>query len=123
MKKTAPKTIKLPCFGIVVTLTDDGNGSITSDLKETCPYCNDPACDMNCPDFGEHCSDRDKEEQIRKQSEMYEFLCHRAAQDALESMILAHAIAGIDIETPAYIEGIETAIEALANKDFSVEID
>ena len=32
--------------------------------------------------------------------------------DGIESMILAHAIAGIDIESPAYIEGIETAVEA-----------
>lgn len=35
--------------------------------------------------------------------------------DGIESMILAHAIAGIDIESPAYIEGIETAVEAVAN--------
>ena len=35
--------------------------------------------------------------------------------DGIESMILAHAIAGVDIESPAYIEGIETAGEAVAN--------
>ena len=35
--------------------------------------------------------------------------------DALESIILAHAIAGIDIESPAYLEGIETAVNACAN--------
>jgi len=35
--------------------------------------------------------------------------------DGIESMILAHAIAGVDIESPAYIEGIETAVEAVAN--------
>ena len=31
------------------------------------------------------------------------------------SMILAHACAGIDIESPEYLEGIKTAIEASAN--------
>jgi hypothetical protein len=35
--------------------------------------------------------------------------------DAIESLILAHACAGIDIESPAYIEGIETAVEACSN--------
>jgi hypothetical protein len=35
--------------------------------------------------------------------------------DGIESMILAHAIAGIDIESPAYLEGIETAIDAVGN--------
>ena len=38
-----------------------------------------------------------------------------AALDGIESMILAHAMAGIDVECPAYIEGIETAVEAAAN--------
>lgn len=37
------------------------------------------------------------------------------ALDALESLILAHAVAGIDINSPAYKEGIETAVEAVLN--------
>lgn len=37
------------------------------------------------------------------------------AMDGIESMILAHACAGIDIETPAYIEGIETAVQSCAD--------
>jgi hypothetical protein len=37
------------------------------------------------------------------------------AMDGLEAMILAHACAGIDITTPAYLEGIETAVDACAN--------
>jgi len=37
------------------------------------------------------------------------------AHDAIESMILAHACAGIDIESPAYLEGIETTVDAIAN--------
>lgn len=38
-----------------------------------------------------------------------------AAINAIEAMVLAHAIAGIDIETPAYLEGIETTVEAAFN--------
>ena len=38
-----------------------------------------------------------------------------AAINALESLVLAHACAGIDVMAPAYIEGIETAVEAVAN--------
>lgn len=37
------------------------------------------------------------------------------AIDGLESLILAHACAGIDIESPAYLEGIETAVDAITN--------
>ena len=37
------------------------------------------------------------------------------ALDAVESMILAHAVAGVDIESPAYLEGIETALDAIYN--------
>jgi hypothetical protein len=70
--------IKLPSFGIVVTLTGDGGGAISSDLHE------------------DH--------------ELY-----NAGVDGVEALILAHACAGIDITTPAYLEGIETAVDAIAN--------
>ncbi|CAM3843101.1 hypothetical protein VRRI112168_02830 [Vreelandella rituensis] len=43
-------------------------------------------------------------------SEAYE-----AAMDAIESLVLAHHCAGIDVTDPAYLEGIETAVESLAN--------
>ena len=76
---------------------------------------------MDCEEFQEHCSDRDFSIQLDKQAERYEFLCHRAAVDAIESIILGHGVAGIDIDSPAYIEGIETAQQALMNADFSVE--
>lgn len=39
-----------------------------------------------------------------------------AAMNAVESMILAHAVAGIDIESPAYLEGIETAVDKIFNE-------
>lgn len=36
---------------------------------------------------------------------------YNAALDAIESLILAHAVAGMDVEAPAYIQGIETAVQ------------
>ena len=39
-----------------------------------------------------------------------------AATDAIESMILAHACAGVDVASPAYVEGIETTVETCWNK-------
>jgi hypothetical protein len=39
-----------------------------------------------------------------------------AAVDGLESIILAHFSAGIEVNSPAYLEGIETALDSLTNR-------
>lgn len=39
-----------------------------------------------------------------------------AAVDGMLSLVLACACAGIDIETPAFIEAIETAVDAIGNQ-------
>ncbi len=39
----------------------------------------------------------------------------RAAMHTIESLVLAHACAGIDISNPAYLEGIETVVDACTN--------
>jgi len=39
----------------------------------------------------------------------------RSMMDAIESMILAHHCAGIDVSDPAYVAGIVTAVEACWN--------
>ena len=99
------KTIITDCYGIVITLTDPelhaltpnryGGGSITSDMYEE-------------PDIEGLTSP----EVIAK--EIQECETYNKMMDALKSMILAHACAGIDITTPAYIEGIETACNGCA---------
>jgi len=81
--------IELPCYGIIVNLTGDGGGAVTSDLQEK-----------------ETEDNADEHESIR---------LFNAAMDGIESTILAHACAGIDIESPAYVEGIETAVLACGN--------
>lgn len=80
------KEVKLPVHGIRINLTEDGGGSITSDLHEDDP-----------PAEGE-------DEKL-----------YNAAIDGIESIILGHAIAGVDVESPAYLEGIESAVEAAAH--------
>ena len=37
------------------------------------------------------------------------------AIDAIESLILAHACAGIDVSSPAYVEGLRSSLEAITN--------
>jgi len=86
------QVLHLPCFGIVLSLFPNGSGTIRSEiLKE------------------------EEVEQIgREDGVNATALC--AAVDAIESLILAHACAGIDISVPAYIEGIETAVQKLFNE-------
>ena len=40
---------------------------------------------------------------------------YNSAIDGIESLILAHAVEGIDITAPAYIKGIQTAVDGAAN--------
>lgn len=41
---------------------------------------------------------------------------YKAAIVALLNLVLAHACAGVDVEAPAYIEGIEVAVDSIANE-------
>jgi hypothetical protein len=82
------RTIRLPCYGITVTLVRE-NG-------------------VDKPGSGVIASDlRATGTATNRQFD--------AAIDGLEALILAHACAGVDVESPAYVEGIETAVEAIGN--------
>jgi hypothetical protein len=87
--RTGARKIQLPCYGITVTLARE-NG-----VEE--------------PGSGSIVSDlREPKNAANRQ--------HNAAVDGLESLILAHACAGVDVESPAYVEGVETAVDAIANR-------
>ena len=58
-----------------------------------------------------------KEEDTRENS------LFNSGVDGIESMILAHFVAGIDVTTPAYIEGVETAYQALGQHAEDIEPD
>jgi hypothetical protein len=81
------------------------NPTIHSDHKENCEFCGE-----ECSNNPEHCP--------QFNTDVVEF-CRRieynAAIDGLESLILAHYCAGIDVEKPAYVEGIQTALDAIGN--------
>ena len=40
---------------------------------------------------------------------------YNACLDTIESLVMAHAIAGIDVTSPAYQEGLQTTLDALGN--------
>ena len=82
-----PMTIELDFGDIVVEINAEGVGTITSSLHE------DQA-------------GADEEEGFQR---------YEGGIDALESLILAHALAGVDIQAVGYVEGIKTALEALEN--------
>ena len=77
------RVIELPCHDIRLELTEGGVGTITSSLFD-----------------GESGFDDGDIE--------YESAC-----DGIESLVLAHACAGIDVTTPAYVAGLTTAIDAI----------
>ena len=122
----AEKVIKLPLYNIVITLSkvdlekpDRGiSGTITSDLKELCGFCNNPKCDMLCVDAQEWMSDRDLDKRLIKKEEIYSKILFNNYIDIVGGIILAHACAGEDVGSPAYIEGIETVLDKIGNKSF-----
>ena len=109
------KIIETGCHGIVVNLIDlephaltpnrYGGGSITSDLHEEEPERKQAHSESELSNVWNEFLDE------KSKIDLY-----NAMIDALESMILAHAQAGIDITTPAYLEGIETACQACAKE-------
>jgi hypothetical protein len=93
------KTIELPCYGFKITLSDDGNsGSVKSRLSSKIG---------DDEDFTQSPMDFVSQESLDE----YNFYVN-----AIESLVLAHACSGIDIESPEYVKGIETVVEAVGNK-------
>ena len=89
MNERRMRTIRLPCFGVTIRI-DRKNTTKT-------PSAGTIASDLKAP--GKSADDR----------------IFNAAIDGLESLILGHACAGVDVESPAYVEGVESAVEAIAN--------
>jgi hypothetical protein len=84
-----PREIRLPCYGLTIRL-DRQNA-------DQAPGCGMITSELKSP--GRTITER----------------LFNAAIDGLESVILAHACAGINVASPAYVEGIETAVDAIAN--------
>ncbi len=88
----AAREIRLPCFGITICLDREATAE-------------QPARGTIRSDLHE----RGRGRMIQKLN---------AAMDGLEALVLAHACAGIDVASPAYVEGIETAVDAIGNALF-----
>jgi hypothetical protein len=86
------RTIVLPCFDMVVLLTEAKTGVVDHSLAGRI------TSNLHHGDPG------GEDDSVSK-----------AIIDGIESLILAHACAGVDIRAPAYIAGIETAVEAASN--------
>jgi hypothetical protein len=82
------KQIVLGAFGIVITIDYDAEGR---------------------PIAGSIVSEL-QENEIDEDTQVY-----NVAMDAIESMVLAHAMAEIDVTSNGYIEGLDTAVNACAN--------
>ena len=85
----AGRKIQLPCYGITLTLVREN--------------------DVEKPGSGSIVSDLHTTETTANRQ-------YNAAIDGLESLILAHACAGVEVESPSYVEGVETAVEAITNR-------
>ena len=86
------RIFKLPCYGIEVRV-NGSTGGISSDLHEK-----DPPPLIQLAEDAEDAENR---------------ALYNAAMDAIESMILAHACAGVNVSMAAYVEGIESAVQAI----------
>jgi hypothetical protein len=83
------KTIRLPCFGITVRLA----------RTNTAKTPGAGAITSDLKGLGATSAER----------------CFDAGIDGILSLVLAHACAGVDVASPAYVEGVETAVEAIGN--------
>ena len=83
-------------LGITVHVRPDGSGRISSNLKAALPH----------RDEFEHAND------YRNELRSIQDFNHQI--DAVESVIVAHACSNVDVDSPEYIKGIETALDAIA---------
>jgi hypothetical protein len=109
MKTT--KKINISEFGLEIEVDDTGGGWITSKMKEACPYCGENGCYSSC-DESQYASDVNEESEDNVENRK----SFNTSIDALESLILAHACAGIDVEAYGYVEGIRTALQAISKE-------
>jgi len=95
---------------ISLVIAEDGSvGSITSSLKDSCPYCQLPDCYADCDGSQGDIDELESEEDMENRRRWNETM------DVIESLVLGHACAGVDVTSKAYITGIQTTIEALTN--------
>lgn len=96
LEPNTPHEVTLPVGSIIIT-GKGGSRKLESILHE---YCDDPD--------GRGAKNDDPACCEQHQS-------YNAAIDGIESLVLAHACAGIDVSSKKYIEGLQTALDAVAH--------
>lgn len=113
---TKQRTISLAAVGIKITLAGN-QGSISSDLeRRTCPFCGLYDCCYHCDESAAGGFGNSAEAIAENEAGIVGRLQFNGALGAVESLILAHACAGLDVHSPAYLEGVETVINTLGNE-------
>ncbi len=113
--KIGNNTIKV-VFSSALSENGEKCGTVESNMKEICKYCHDPACNMTCFDARSDFANKNEVELLAHDLNVWRFQIYNAMIDAIESMILAHACAGLDVESEPYVRGIETALDAIENQ-------
>jgi len=105
--------ISLDCYGIVVEIAGHRGWIISSNLKEVCPHCNKSDCVFSCDESQAEFRDLDAEPNLERETEQHvgRRMGFNHRMDIIESLIIAHACAGVDVTAPAYTEGIEVVVE------------
>jgi hypothetical protein len=93
-----------------------GGGSISSNMKMVCEHCGNPSCDFHCTEALKWALIEDSISILVKSEELKGNKTFNEQCDALESMILAHAIAGLHVDGSLYTEGIVSALDAMGNQ-------
>lgn len=98
-----PVIIKLPCFGIEVQLNADKSGIICSGLRKYTITQDDIDAGFGVEGLGEHTINSDDEYN-------HDILL---AIDVVESLVLAHALSGVKIQSKQYVAGLQTTIDKI----------
>lgn len=98
--------------GINISIVTDGNGGgdlKSNGLREACPDCGSDCCYRTCPAQAEwQDSGREEIKETR--------LLFNAAVDGMESLLLALACEGVQVDGKQFKKAITTALDKIANE-------
>ena len=104
--------------GIVLLVSFGGAGKLVSGLlRGVCPFCSQSDCERSCDGSTWNDDDLTADELSMRETDedVHERLLGNRGLDAVESLVLAHACAGVDVEAAGYVTGVRTALDALSD--------
>jgi len=97
-------SIELPVYDIYIDVAKK-TISCNSNMYNVCPKCGNRNCLYEC--------DESHVDPVEETDEVRERIKNNVFCDAVLSVILAHAVAGINVADPLYLEGVETAFNSI----------